>query len=100
MVLFASTYVSEKVINRYEGEKRGELCSFILASKNQMGYETLQENIFEAVAHRILRTGGEFELRCLKNKNDEIIKKTFSELEYKIFQSIDNINTFNKYYQP
>ncbi|CAJ0889839.1 14423_t:CDS:2, partial [Entrophospora sp. SA101] len=54
LVLFASTYISEKVINCYEEEKRDQMYSFLLASKDQMGYETLQGKIFEVVAHRIL----------------------------------------------
>ncbi|RIB02127.1 hypothetical protein C2G38_2228677 [Gigaspora rosea] len=56
---------------------------------------TYVRNIVEAVAHRILRTGREFVTRCLENENDEIIKKKFSELENKIFQSIDDINQYN-----
>ncbi|CAG8650140.1 3537_t:CDS:2 [Funneliformis caledonium] len=100
LVLFASTYVSEKIINRYEEEKRDQLYSFLSASKDQMGYETLRGNIFEAVAHRILRTGGVFETRCLEYENDEIKMEKFPRLENKIFQSIDEINTHNEYYQP
>ncbi|CAJ0640100.1 14824_t:CDS:2 [Entrophospora sp. SA101] len=72
LVLFASTYISEKVINCYEEEKRDQMYSFLLASKDQMGYETLQGKIFEK----------------------------FPRLENKTFQSIDNINTHNEYYQP
>ncbi|CAG8623328.1 8723_t:CDS:2, partial [Funneliformis mosseae] len=100
LVLFASTYISEKIINRYKEEKRDQLYSFLLASKDQMVYKTLQKNIFEAVAHRILRTGGVFETRCLEYENDEIKMEKFSRLENKIFQSINEINIYNEYYQP
>ncbi|CAG8458854.1 20599_t:CDS:2 [Gigaspora margarita] len=91
------------VYKEHDDDNTMDICkdksSFIPYTQQMMGYETLQGNIFEAVAYKILRTGGEFETHCLKNKNDEIIKMTFFELEYKIFQSIDNINTLNKYYQ-
>ncbi|CAH1769951.1 16072_t:CDS:2 [Entrophospora sp. SA101] len=87
LVLFASTYVSEKIINRYEEEKRDQLYSFLSASKDQMGYETLQGNIFEAVAHRILRT-------------DEInTHNEYYQPQQKNFTSVDSLVLPNMLFQ-
>ncbi|RIB06688.1 hypothetical protein C2G38_2115523 [Gigaspora rosea] len=97
-LLFASEWVAEKVMDKFERNYNQLLRNFVTASLFENEYNTLQGVIFERIAHRILQNGGSFYIRSLEsdftilfNDINKIEEDKYCQPIQKNFSSIDAI---------
>lgn len=99
-VRFASPYVAEQCVARFENMQRAELLSFMNASQGFAPYAAIRGQLFEGFAHRILKAGGSFDLRSLETH--AVTKYTIEPLSEKTISCIDDITALKpgQYGQP
>ncbi|RIB06689.1 hypothetical protein C2G38_2007195 [Gigaspora rosea] len=96
-ILFASEWVAEKVIDKFEKSYNQQLKNFVTASSSDNEYSTLRGVIFEQIAHRILQKGGTFYTRSLESDFTSTID--IPERIKLLFNDINKIEE-DKYCQP
>ncbi|RHZ89298.1 hypothetical protein Glove_16g200 [Diversispora epigaea] len=108
-LLFASEYVSKRVIDALIENHRKDLERFVISSSSINEFGALRGYVFEDIAHRILQKGGRFNIRLLDsdstsstiefpkrdklvfNKINEIKEGMYCQPKSKNFGSIDAI---------
>jgi hypothetical protein len=91
--LFASEYAASKCLDYLKKHNKEKLRTFIDSSRNIKEMGALRGQLFELLSHEVLRRGGRFSTRKLTDKGTEpeVFKEFESDLEERIFWSVDEI---------
>ncbi|CAB4462935.1 hypothetical protein RhiirA1_540851 [Rhizophagus irregularis] len=98
LIKFASHYVGEKGTSKLEKTLRYRLISEMNVALKFGKSNQVFGNLFEEVAHRLLRNGGVFKVRSLDTKAEEIYRINPQDRKYMFFD-VNEIEN-GKYYQP
>ncbi|RHZ89741.1 hypothetical protein Glove_11g65 [Diversispora epigaea] len=101
-VTFASKWVADNLLNRFELKCFEKVKSFLLRSGEQPAYSELRRQLFESYAHKILVRGNEtYQIRNLED--GKVFQKHFIACEHVLFTQLSDINRTKhkgKYCQP
>ena len=64
-VTIGTRYIVDCLLNRFLEQQASEVRSFLIASASSPNLGTVRGDMFEGYAHRMLRNGGDFRVRCL-----------------------------------
>ena len=64
-VTFGTRYIVDCLLNRFLEQQESELSRFLISSASSANLGPLRGDVFEGYAHRVLRNGGDFRVRCL-----------------------------------
>ncbi|CAI2196774.1 7872_t:CDS:1, partial [Funneliformis geosporum] len=97
-IMFASTYVAEKVAEHFERQQKRELITFLSVSEGDGRLGSLRGQLFEGYAHNVLRKGGIFRIRKLGGNQEELILKPRDE---QLFVRLEDVDvTLDNYFRP
>ncbi|CAG8650232.1 32715_t:CDS:1, partial [Gigaspora margarita] len=101
-VTFASKWVADHLLNRFEQLHFENLKLFLLVSGSQATFSVLRGQLFEAYAHKVLVRGNKtYRVRNLEDGTEFL--KSFTAFEHILFtqlSSIDRTEHKGKYCQP
>ncbi|GBB85883.1 hypothetical protein RclHR1_12330004 [Rhizophagus clarus] len=98
---FASSFVSDSLINAYERYHHSSVRDFLQSSYSEPKASGLRGNLFEDYAHRQLQKGGTFRIRELTKgvTSTEIMNKKMDKLYYNWFDTLRDVDA-NSYNRP
>ena len=64
-VTIGTRYIVDCLLNRFLEQQASEVSSFLISSASSPNLGTVRGDMFEEYAHRVLRNGGDFRVRCL-----------------------------------
>ncbi|RGB22731.1 hypothetical protein C1646_775620 [Rhizophagus diaphanus] len=100
IIKFASRYVGEKVTLKLETTLRNKLISEMNVALKFGKSNQVLGNVFEVIAHTILRKGGYFKVRSLNN-NVEDVKEIYVNPQNRTYMFFDVSEIEDgKYFQP
>jgi len=64
-VTIGTRYIVDCLLNRFLEQQESEVSRLLISSASSPNLGTLRGDVFEGYAHRVLRNGGDFRVRCL-----------------------------------
>lgn len=100
IIKFASNYVKDRVIDKLETDIKNKLRMETKLSLEAGISNSLLGQVFEQIAHKILRNGGNFHIRHLESNTESIITIINQDEILEFSENGIDLIEDGKYYQP
>jgi len=99
---FASEYVANQVVTKYETKNRGDLIMFLKSASSLGEIASLRGQLFESYAHEILQHGGKFQIRDLQQPNNPPQEISLTPTSEVLIRSVNDLPSLqpNNYGRP